>query len=79
MRQIPEAFKNFAKEKRHKTSQEKVNYQTLKNSWRKSSMIILGNYKRPIKNDAGNAPISERNSNVFQSYAHHRRLSKTLL
>ena len=68
MRQIPEAFKNFAKEKRHKTSSEKATIKDL-------SKMMQGKSRLRITFNAyalfSNASISERNSNVLEPHAYH--------
>ena len=68
MRQIPEAFKNFAKEKRHKTSSEKATIKDL-------SKMMQGKLHLRIIFHAyalfSNASISERNSNVLESHAYN--------
>ena len=68
MRQIPEAFKNFAKEKRHKTSSEKATIKDL-------SKMMQGKSRPRILFPAyaifSNASISERNSNVLEPHAYH--------
>ena len=68
MRQIPEAFKNFAKEKRHKTSSEKATIKDLSKMMQGKSRlhILFYAYAR-----FSNASISERNSNVFEPHAYH--------
>ena len=68
MRQIPEAFKNFAKEKRHKTSSEKATIKDLSKMMQgKSRLHIIFNAYALFSN----ASISERNSNVLESHAYH--------
>ena len=68
MRQIPEAFKNFAKEKRHKTSSEKATIKDL-------SKMMQGKSRRRILFPTyalfSYASISERNSNVLEPHAYH--------
>ena len=68
MRQIPEAFKNFAKEKRHKTSSERATIKDL-------SKMMQGKSRLRITFNAyalfSNATISERNSNVLEPHAYH--------
>ena len=68
MRQIPEAFKNFAKEKRHKTSSEKATIKDLSKMMQgKSRLHIIFNAYALFSN----ASISERNSNVLESHAYN--------
>ena len=68
MRQIPEAFKNFAKEKRHKTSSEKATIKDLSKMMQgKSRLRIIFNAYALFSN----ASISERNSNVLEPHAYH--------
>ena len=68
MRQIPEAFKNFAKEKRHKTSSEKATIKDLSKMMQgKSRLHIIFNAYALFSN----ASISERNSNVLEPHAYN--------
>lgn len=68
MRQIPEAFKNFAKEKRHKTSSEKATIKDLSKMMQGKSRLHILFYAYAL---FSNASISERNSNVLESHAYH--------
>ena len=68
MRQIPEAFKNFAKEKRHKTSSEKATIKDLSKMMQGKSRLHIVSIAYALFSYAS---IPERNSNVFEPYAYY--------
>ena len=68
MRQIPEAFKNFAKEKRHKTSSEKATIKDLSKMMQGKSCLHILFYAYAL---FSNASIPEGNSNVLEPHAYN--------